>query len=60
VTRRGEVVARLVPVRGGVAGTQQEGGTSWSDLDSLAADISAHWSASASATEAVDEGRREL
>jgi len=59
VTRRGEVVDLLTPVRRRVADGQQ-GDTPWSDLDSLVADISAHWPATVSTAEAVDEGRREL
>jgi len=59
VTRRGEVVALLAPVRRRVA-DRQHGDTPWSDLDSLVAEISAHWPATVGAAEAVDEGRREL
>lgn len=59
VTHRGEIVAHLIPARRHVADRQQ-GDALWSDLDSVAAEISAHWPNNVSAAEAVDEGRRDL
>jgi prevent-host-death family protein len=58
VTYHGQVVARLVPVSQGqpVANDLEV----WSDLDRLAAEIGAHWPMGISATDAVQEGRREL
>ena len=58
VTYYGRVVARVVPVSQGqpVAGDLEV----WSDLDRLAAEIGAHWPSGVSATDAVQEGRRQL
>ena len=59
ITRRGRVVARLVPAepapRGG--GDLSE---LWADIDRLAKEIGASWPAGVNAVEAVREGRREL
>jgi prevent-host-death family protein len=59
VTYHGRVIARLVP-----AGTSQPDPTAlsavWTDLDRLAAEIGVRWPSGVTATEAVDEGRREL
>jgi prevent-host-death family protein len=59
VTYRGEVVARLVPVRPPQP-LERDAGAVWTDLDRLAAEIGAHWPPDASAPDAVSEGRREL
>jgi prevent-host-death family protein len=55
VTYRGEVVALLIPV---ARSTPQEEGQAWAEIDHLAAEIGARWSAGVSAQEAVTESRR--
>jgi prevent-host-death family protein len=60
VTKRGEVIARLVPVRKPQRPVEQANDTVWTDLDRLSAEISAHWPADVSAVEAVRDVRREL
>jgi prevent-host-death family protein len=58
ITYRGEVVARLVPVRPPPA--QTDVAALLTDMDRLAAEISAAWSAGVSAVDAVRDVRREL
>ncbi len=60
VTKRGEVIARLVPVRRPQQSIEQNADAVWTDLDRLAAEISAHWPADVSAVDAVRDVRREL
>jgi prevent-host-death family protein len=60
VTKRGEVIARLVPVRKPQRPVEQANDIVWTDLDRLSAEISAHWPADVSAVEAVRDVRREL
>ena len=60
ITNHGEVIAHLVPV----SSSQSPAGSAkrdvWTDLDRLAAEISAHWPADVSAVDAVRDVRREL
>ena len=59
VTNRGEVIARIVPVR--AQPHDRESIQAWiTDMDRLAAEISAHWHDGVSAQEAVDDVRRDL
>jgi prevent-host-death family protein len=55
VTYHGQVVALLVPVKKPKSKTASR---AWTQLDSLAAEISANWKKGVSATRAVSEGRR--
>lgn len=54
VTYHGQVVALLVPVRKKTKNAER----AWTQLDSLAAEISANWKMGLSAAKAVSEGRR--
>lgn len=55
ITYRGEVVALLIPV---YRSTPQEETQAWAEIDHLAAEIGARWSAGVSAQEAITESRR--
>ena len=55
VTYHGQVVALLVPVNKTKSKTASR---AWTQLDSLAAKISANWKTGVSAARAVSEGRR--
>jgi prevent-host-death family protein len=56
ITRRGQVIARLVPVpTPAVKARAQE---VWAEMDRLAEQIAARWPEGVSATEAVAEQRR--
>ena len=55
VTYHGQVVALLVPVKKTKSKNAER---AWTQLDSLAAEISANWKKGVSATRAVSEGRR--
>jgi prevent-host-death family protein len=59
ITYYGEVVARLIPVKKNKT-TAEELDKLWADMDQLAKEVSAKWSGSPSAIDAVREGRREL
>lgn len=54
VTYHGQVVALLVPVNKPKTKTASR---AWTQIDSLAAEISAHWKKGVSAAKAVSEGR---
>jgi len=54
VTHHGQVVALLVPVNKTKSKTASR---AWTQLDSLAAEISANWKKGVSAARAVSEGR---
>lgn len=58
ITYRGQIVARLLPVRLPKPVLPQRSSV-WTDLDELAAEIGARWPAQVSAVEAVREERRE-
>jgi prevent-host-death family protein len=58
ITYHGQVVARVIPAS--QARSTADDRDVWSDLDRLAAEIGAHWPMGISATDAVQEGRREL
>jgi len=60
VTKRGEVVARLIPVRKAESLSESTEDDAWTDLDRLSAEISAHWPTGLSAVDAVRDARREL
>lgn len=55
VTYHGQVVALLVPVNKTKSKSAER---AWTQLDSLAAEISANWKQGLSAAKAVSEGRR--
>lgn len=59
ITYHGEVVARLVPVRPPVP-TPGDVAALLTDMDQLAAEVSANWPAEVSAIEAIRDVRREL
>jgi len=59
ITYYGEVVARLVPVQPPKP-TAEEQQALWTELDQLAAEISAKWPEEVSAVEAVHAERRAL
>jgi prevent-host-death family protein len=59
ITYRGEVVARLIPAKPAVT-SAEELAALWADMDRLAEEISAQWTGSMSAVDAVREGRRDL
>lgn len=58
ITYYGEVVARLVPVKQ-LKIRDEELPALWAEMDRLAQEVSAQWSGSHSAVDAVLEGRRE-
>ena len=60
LTKGGEVIARLVPARRPQQSIEQNADAVWTDLDRLAAEISAHWPADVGAVDAVRDVRREL
>ena len=55
VTYHGQVVALLVPVN---KPKSKNASRAWTQLDNLAAEISANWKTGVSAARAVSEGRR--
>ncbi len=60
VTKRGEVIAHLVPVRKPQQAVEQTDDAVWTDLERLAAEISANWPSNVSAVDAVRDVRCEL
>jgi antitoxin (DNA-binding transcriptional repressor) of toxin-antitoxin stability system len=60
ITNHGQAIAHLVPVPEPQSMAESAERDVWADLDSLAAEISAHWSADVSAVDAVRDVRREL
>ena len=60
VTKRGEVIARLVPVRKPHQSIEEADDAVWTDLERLASEISANWPSNVSAVDAVRDMRREL
>ncbi|HXX77415.1 MAG TPA: type II toxin-antitoxin system prevent-host-death family antitoxin [Ktedonobacteraceae bacterium] len=60
VTKRGEVIAHLVPVRKPQRSAEQADDAVWTDLERLAAEINANWPSNVSAVDAVRDVRREL
>ena len=58
VTNHGEVVARVVPVRRPMPGSQDN--AVWTDIDRLAAEIGKYLPEHVDAAEAINEVRREL
>jgi prevent-host-death family protein len=60
VTKHGEVIAHLVPVRKPQQSAELANDAVWTDLERLAADISARWPSNMSAVDAVRDARREL
>ena len=59
VTCRGKVVAKLVPAMNPSA-DQEVASAIWTRMDDLSREVSAHWPNGSSASEAVNEQRREL
>ena len=60
VTKRGEVIAHLVPVRKPQQSVEQTDDAVWTDLERLAVEISANWPSNVSAVDAVRDVRCEL
>ena len=60
VIKRGEVIAHLVPVRKPQPYAEQVDDAVWTDLERLAAEISANWPSNISAVDALHDVRREL
>lgn len=59
ITRNGRVVARIVPVEESLSEEELEQfEQTWTDMDQLAAEISARWPAGVSAVDAVSTERR--
>ena len=58
ITYHGEAIARLVPVQSS-SDAEQDNAAWWSKLDELTAEINARWPKGVSATDAVEEGRKE-
>jgi prevent-host-death family protein len=59
ITYRGQVVARLVPAED--AGADRERSRAvWANMNALAEEIGRRWDVKVSATEAIQEQRREL
>jgi prevent-host-death family protein len=56
VTHRGQVVALLIPVAPSKGQDSEK--RSWTSLDTLAAEVGAHWPKDVSAAQAIAEGRR--
>jgi prevent-host-death family protein len=59
ITRRGRVIARLVPVEEPEE-RHAEASRVWADMDGLAQEVGARWPVGVGAAEAVSEQRREL
>jgi len=55
VTYRGDVVALIVPVQ---RPEPQDARAAWANLDTLAAEIGAHWPADVTSLDALNEVRR--
>jgi antitoxin (DNA-binding transcriptional repressor) of toxin-antitoxin stability system len=60
VTNHREVITHLVPVRKPQPSLEQSDDTFWTDLERLAAEISAIWLSNISAVDAVRNVRRDL
>lgn len=60
VTKHGEVVAHLVPVRKVAPSSEAAEDEAWTELDRLSVEISAHWPEGLSAVDAVHDARGEL
>ena len=60
ITNHGEVIAHLLPVRMPQSSIKSAKRDVWTNLDRLAAEISAHWPADISAIDAVRDVRRDL
>ncbi len=58
VTRHGQVIARLVPARSATQVDRDANGA-WTDLNTLAAEISALWPQGVSAADAINDVRRD-
>jgi prevent-host-death family protein len=56
VTHRGQIVALLIPVASSKGKKDEK--RSWTNLDSLAAEIGARWPKGVTAAQAVNESRR--
>jgi prevent-host-death family protein len=62
VTYRGKPIARIVPLddAGRASRPAQPAGGLWSEMDALAAEVTAAWNGTMSGADAVSEGRRDL
>jgi prevent-host-death family protein len=60
LTKRGEVVARLVPARRPQQPVKRDLKDFWAEMDRLAVEIGARWKGDMDAVEAVRDVRREL
>lgn len=59
VTRHGQVIARLVPARSATHVDRDANGA-WTDLNTLAAEISALWPQGVTAADAINDVRRDI
>lgn len=59
VTRHGQVIARLVPARQ-TPPVDRDANGAWTELNQLAAEISALWPKGVSAQDAINDVRRDL
>ena len=59
VTKHGQVIARLVPAYPS-SPIDRDANGAWSELNALAAEISAMWPQGVSAQDAIDDVRRDL
>ena len=60
VTKRGEVIAQLIPVRKHAQAAKRDLSAFWTDIDTLAAKIGAHLPDKVDAVEIMRDVRREL
>ena len=59
VTRHGQLIARLVPARH-TTSIDRDANGAWTDLNDLAAEISAKWPHGVSAADAINDVRRDI
>jgi prevent-host-death family protein len=60
VTKRGKVIARVVPANEPEKTVKKDLKSFWEETDRLAAEIGSHWKGDMDAVEAVRDVRREL
>jgi antitoxin (DNA-binding transcriptional repressor) of toxin-antitoxin stability system len=60
ITNRGEIIARLEPIRKQRQVDTRGHSTTWNDLERISAEISAYWPEGLSAIDAVRDVRREF
>lgn len=60
VTRHGQAIARVVPVRNAALPIDRDANGAWTELKELAAEISAQWPQGVTAQDAINNARRDL